>query len=650
MLAIGIWTLGEIRGQEFRLASPDGQVRVEISLQDQLRFRVLQGDRSILEEVSPALHLENDLQPGVSPRLARESRESHKEILTPVVPLKSSSVLDEYNELLLDFKGKYSLRFRAYDNGLAYRFETGLREEVRIRNERMDIRFSEDYIVYYPEEEKLTTNYEHLYRVMQISEIKENSFCSLPVLFATGDKGSLLITEADVHDYPHMFLEKSPHGFGSKFPKQVLSGLPEEGETGNVREDPVTADYIALTDGARTFPWRVFVLAREASDLLECNLVWQLSRPLKLKETDWIRPGKVAWEWWNASNLKGVDFETGVNTATYKYYIDFAHEYGLEYILIDEGWSVSRPNIKDQVEDIDVVKLVRYGEERDVGIILWVYWSPLDRELNEILDLYRDWGVKGIKIDFMNRSDQYMVNFYERVVREAAKRKMVVDFHGAFKPGGLRRAYPNLLNYEGVRAMEYCKWSRDITPEHDLTVPFIRMVAGPMDYTPGAMDNAQEHSFFPRHPRPMSQGTRCHQLAMFVLYEAPFQMLADSPTKYYLEDEFTRFLSRIPTVYDESIVLEAEIADYLVMAKRNGDAWYIGGMTDWTPRSFEIKMHFLAEGEYRMEIFEDGINAEKWASDYKRTVQTVNSDDQVSIRMSKGGGWTAILTREPGQE
>ncbi len=632
-----------LRGQPARkhiLSSPDGGIRAEIRLEDRILIRVWQGEALVLDGISPGLSLKGGRHPGRDPRLKDAVQSSHKEILKPVVPVKSSEISDHYNELLLAFRDHYSLRIRAYQNGITYRFETGLRDEILVEDETVDLEFAGDYTVYYPEEQSLISHYERVYQVKQISEIEEKSFCSLPVLFKTGAGSFLLITEADLYDYPCLFLERSGKGFASKFPKYVLEAEQSGDRKESIRKE---AAYIARTQGERSFPWRVFVLADDPSDLISCNLVWQLSRPLQLENTGWIRPGKVAWEWWNAMNVKGVDFESGLNTATYKYYIDFASRFGLEYILMDEGWSRSTTNIREPAEDIDLQALIRYGQEKGVGIILWALWKPLEEDLTGILDLYRDWGVKGIKVDFMQRADQYMVNYYERVAREAAARELLVDFHGAFKPGGLRRAYPNVVNYEGVKGMENNKWSHDISPQHDLTIPFIRMVAGPMDFTPGAMDNAQKENFFPRYMRPMSQGTRCHQVAMYVIYESPIQMLADNPTNYLMDETCTRFIARIPTVWDETVVLEAQVAESLVVARRRGNAWYIGGMTDWTARSFEIPLDFLPDGEYRIEILQDGVNAEKWASDYKRIETGVSPGDTIRIKMAKGGGWAAII-------
>lgn len=638
-----ILSFTNLRGQPARehvLSSPDGGIRTEIRLEDRILIRVWQGEALVLDGVSPVLSLKGGRHLGRDPRLKDAVQSSHKEILKPVIPVKSSGISDHYNELLLAFRDHYSLRIRAYPNGITYRFETGLRDEILVEDETVDLEFAGDYTVYYPEEQSLISHYERVYQVKQISEIEEKSFCSLPVLFKTGAGSFLLITEADLYDYPCLFLERSGKGFASKFPKYVLEVEQSGDRKEIIRKE---AAYIARTEGERSFPWRVFVLADDPSDLISCSLVWQLSRPLQLENTGWIRPGKVAWEWWNAMNVKGVDFESGLNTATYRYYIDFASRFGLEYILMDEGWSRSTTNIREPAEDIDLQALIRYGQEKGVGIILWALWKPLEEDLTGILDLYRDWGVKGIKVDFMQRADQYMVNYYERVAREAAARELLVDFHGAFKPGGLRRAYPNVVNYEGVKGMENNKWSHDISPQHDLTIPFIRMVAGPMDFTPGAMDNAQKENFFPRYMRPMSQGTRCHQVAMYVIYESPIQMLADNPTNYLMDETCTRFIARIPTVWDETVVLEAQVAESLVLARRRGNAWYIGGMTDWTARSFEIPLDFLPDGEYGIEILQDGVNAEKWASDYKRIETGVSPGDTIRIEMAKGGGWAAII-------
>lgn len=406
-----------------------------------------------------------------------------------------------------------------------------------------------------------------------------------------------------------------------------------------------TADYIAKTNGERNFPWRVFTITQEDSKLVESNLVYKLSRPLELDETDWLKPGKVAWDWWNANNIYGVDFRAGLNTDTYKYYIDFAAKYGLEYIILDEGWSKSNTNLMEFNPDLNVKELVDYGEKKGVGVIIWMLWKPLDENMDTLLDKFSEWGVKGIKVDFMKRADQYMVNFYERVARKSAKRKLLVDLHGSFKPVGLRRAYPNLITSEGVDGLEVNKWASDITPEHNLILPFTRMVAGPMDYTPGAMTNANKKSFRPIFDSPMSMGTRCHQLAMYVVYESGLQMLADSPSNYYKEPESVEFISKIPVVWDETKVLDAKVSDYILIARKKDEKWYVGAMTDWEARTLEIDFDFLDKGNYRITIMKDGINADRNGMDFKKITKEITKDSQLNIKMAPGGGWAAIIEK-----
>jgi alpha-glucosidase len=361
-------------------------------------------------------------------------------------------------------------------------------------------------------------------------------------------------------------------------------------------------------------------------------------------DASWVRPGKISWEWWHSLTLYGVDFESGVNTATYKYYIDFAAETGLEYILLDEGWSVSTLNIKEPRPEVDLRELIRYGREKGVGVILWTLWNPMKKDLEGILDTYRDWGVKGIKIDFMQRSDQEMVRFYEEIARECFDRQLLVDFHGSFAPKGLQRRYPNVMTFEGVYGMENDKSSVDISPAHDCVLPFTRMVAGPMDYTPGATKNSTRGDFHMSWTQPMSQGTRAHQAALYVVFESPLQMLCDSPSHYMRTPEFTRFIAAVPTVWDETRGLHASAGEYVCVARRNGEGWYIGAITDWTGRDMEVSLDFLGEGRYTMRSFEDGVNAGSYASDFRVAEREVSRGDKITMRLAPGGGWAAILT------
>jgi alpha-glucosidase len=641
-----LMSINSLFSKDIEVLSPEGEIRVVIHVNENITWSAFYKDKQIMDKNLISLETDDRVL-GLKPVLRRSKTNKINEEYTAVVPTISSTVKDVCNELELTFKKKYKIYFRAYDNGIAYRFETSLRDEIEVVSEKAEIHFPGDFISYFPQEESLISHYERLYLKKKISAIKEKEFCSLPVLFRSDQHINILVTEADLFDYPCLFLEKTAErSFTAKFPKVVLETRPEGGVSDRNQDILKEADYIAKTKGKRTFPWRVFCISDNDNDLLTNDLVFQLSRPLIPEKTDWLKPGKVAWDWWNALNVYGVDFKSGINTKTYKYYIDFASEYGLEYIILDEGWSTSTTDIMGYKPQVNVEEIIKYGDEKGVGIILWVLWKPLDDNLKEVLDLYKKWGVQGIKVDFMQRADQYMVHYYEKVAREAAEREMIVDYHGAFKPAGLRRAYPNVVNYEGLKGLENTKWSKDITPEHDVTLPFIRMVAGPMDYTPGAMDNAHMKNFAARNSRPMSMGTRCHQIAMYVIYESPLQMLCDNPSNYYREKECTEFISKIPTVWDETIVFESKVAEYLALARRNGETWYIGAMTNDTERDINISFSFLQDGDYNIEIIRDGINADRMAQDYEKIEQVISNKDAMKIHLASGGGWAAIISKK----
>ncbi len=460
------------------------------------------------------------------------------------------------------------------------------------------------------------------------------------------DHAKVLFTETALHNYPGMFLRGNLNNtLDATYPKYILKLHNSEKRPDRTEIIDEEAAYIAKINGAMEFPWRVFIISDDDRAFVESNLAYQMARPQVISDTKWIKPGKVAWDWYNANNIFGVNFKSGINTATYKYYIDFASKNNLEYIIIDEGWTKTTTNLLEMNPEIDIKELIKYGNEKNVGIILWVLWKPLDQNTDEILKLYQSWGAKGVKVDFMQRNDQYMVETYEKIAKKCAENKLIVDFHGAFKPSGLRREYPNVVNYEGVKGTENHKWSKDITPEHNVTLPFIRMVAGPMDYTPGAMSNEHEKFHSINFNRPVSIGTRAHQVAMYVVYESPLQMLCDNPSVYYREQETVNFISQIPTVWEETKVLHAKVGDYIIVARKNGNNWYIGGMTDAAAREFEVDLSFLDGGDYNMQVYKDGINVDMFAQDYKVETSKVNKSNKVMATMSKGGGWSAILTK-----
>lgn len=642
LLAILLMALITITSaQQYTISSPNKSIQLTIHFADFLAFDVDFHDKTIIKGSRISMEVDGEQPIGLSPSFKKKTERSIQQQLYPLVPTKTSSILDEYNEVKLEFNRNYYLIFRAYNDGVAYRFGTTFKEEVIIKKEIFHLAFDKETSAHFPGEQSLISHYERYYLPTRLDTLDPEKFCSLPVLMTTNNI-RILLTEADVYDYPCMFM-KGSNGWAldSKFPKAVMSATPQPGR-GDRNQVISNEAFIAKTTGTRDFPWRVMIITDEDATLFESNLVYQLSSSNRLQNTDWIQAGKVAWDWYNANNIYGVDFKAGINTETYKYYIDFASEFGLEYIILDEGWSQTTLNISESISEIDIEELVHYGNEKNVGIILWVLWGPLDADL-EVLETYKNWGVKGIKVDFMQRADQYMVNFYERVAKKAAENYLIVDFHGSFKPTGLRRAYPNVLTYEGVKGNENNKWSQGITPNHNLTLPFTRMVAGPMDYTPGAMRNANPNNHYKSWLRPMSIGTRCHQVAMYVIFESPLQMLCDSPSNYLKEKESTGFIAQIPTTWEETKVLEAKLGEYVLVARKNSGKWYIAAMTN-DEREFEVDFSFLPIGKYTLRFMQDGKNADRFAEDHTFANEEITPDNRLNIRLSQGGGWVGIIT------
>lgn len=624
----------------YDLVSPDGKVKVAVEIGEGIEYSLSYDDEEIL--APSRIGLEFKGKP-LSYSVRKVTRRTIDQMHYAVVPVKARENREHCNELKIAFKGNWAVVFRAYDDGVAYRFETSFNDaEVYVTDETAEYVFAEDNDVYWANEKNpdFITHCEAFFREIKLSEIVREQYAYLPVSMKTPEGTRLVITEADMFDYPNMFLFGGDgQTLDAQYPEVILSY-----DMRTDRDVTLTqkADYIAKTDGTRTYPWRVMTIGDDRS-LLENNLAWMLSSKEYSDDLSWLRPGKISWEWWAMLNVYGVDFEAGVNTDTYKYYVDFAAEYGLEYILMDEGWSASTLNVVEPNPELDLAEIISYADSKGVGVVLWTLWTPMMKDMEGILDTYRDWGVKGIKIDFMQMCDQNMVNFYEDVARECFERHLLVDYHGAFKPAGLQRKYPNAMTYEGVYGMEHDKCSYDISPEHDLVLPFTRMVAGPMDYTPGATINATKEDFRERWEHPMSQGTRAHQAAIFIAFESPLTMMCDSPSNYYRNHEYARFLASIPTVWDETVALEAKAGDYLLMARRNGDVWYVAGLNDWTGRELQAILDFLGEGEYEAEIFSDGVNANRWAEDYRLERVKVRKGDALPVKMANGGGWAAII-------
>jgi alpha-glucosidase len=624
----------------YDLRSPDGRIEVRIRTAGQLRYDLLLKGTAVLENCTLSLDVEHQ-KLGVEPHVVEAKPSSHDEIVKPVVRQKFANIRDHYNELRLNMEDGYALVFRAYNEGAAYRFETSLREDkAKIYGEEAAFNFSSDFVVYYPQEDSFYSHNERKYLPQHLSEIAPQFIATLPAVVDIGGGAKLAIAESDLDDYPGLWLRGTGgNGLAATFPQYPLQLV----QTSDRDYKPVqTADYIAQTAGRRTFPWRVFGIADRDADLLTNEIVYLLERPSEIQDTSWIKPGKVAWDWWNDWNVDGVDFHAGINTKTYEYYVDFAAKYRIPYIILDDGW-YKLGNLLEVTPELNMQELIDYAKQKNVGIILWASWKTLDDQLIPALDQFQKWGVKGIKVDFMQRSDQIMIEYFSRVCREAAKRHMLVDYHGDQKPAVMMRTWPNLINTEGVRGMEWSKWSAESEPKHNVTLPFTRMFLGPMDYTPGAMRNATRATFRPINSQPMAMGTRCHQLAMYVVYEAPLQMLSDSPSNYLREPEAMEFLGAVPTEWDDTKVLDAKIAEYVVVARRNGKDWYIGAMGDWTPHTLEIDLSFLPDGNFTMDAYQDGVNADRNASDYKKTSTSVNRGTKLKLKLASGGGWAARI-------
>ncbi|MBP7730182.1 MAG: glycoside hydrolase family 97 protein [Bacteroidales bacterium] len=626
--------------RDYKVSSPDGNIAVTVTVDKHISWVAAYKGEQILSSSRTAIILSDGRIPVENESVRKPLTGKVNEIITPVVAHKRSSINDNYNYLTLTFRSGFGITFRIYNDGFAYRFESDIKDSLVIKNEISELSFPEGTVCWFPYESGFMSHNENTFVYSLLDSINAKHLASLPVLFKPKDV-NVLITESSIEEYPGMWLR----GAGGGRLTGVWPQYPAEERLIGDRNLRVTKteDYIARVAGERTYPWRVFIISKEDGGLIESDMVFRLAAPNRLKDTDWIKPGKVAWDWWNANNLYGVDFRAGINNQTYKYYIDFASKNKLEYVILDEGW-YRRGNVLDVVPGLDIPELCRYASERNVGIILWVVFKALDDKLDEALSKFEEWGVKGVKVDFMQRDDQKMVRFYYKIARKTAEHKMLVDFHGSYKPDGFIRTYPNAITREGVKGMEHSKWSKDVNPEHDVTIPFTRMVAGPMDYTPGAMVNMEKENFQPIYSRPTSQGTRVHQMAMYVIFESPLQMLSDSPSNYEREKECTDFIASVPVVWDDIKVLQAKTGDYILLARKSGRNWFVGGMTDWNARELELDLSFLEPGQYVMEVFQDGVNADRYASDYKHIVLEIDRGVKNKIYMAPGGGWVAKIS------
>ncbi len=624
----------------FNLLSPDKRIEVKIRTGARFQYDVLFKGTALLQNSTFSIDIDHNTL-GLQPKVKASKERSYDGTLEPPVRQKFAKIRENYNELRLTMEGNYAVVFRAYNEGVAYRLETSLPQpEVKVYGEESSFNFAGDYRVYYPQEESFFSHNERHYLPMNLATIAPSAIASLPAVVEASNGVKVAVAESDIEDYPGLWLRgTSGNGLAATFPPYPLKETLEKDRDFKVTQ---AADYIAVTRGTRSYPWRLMGIAEKDGDLITNQLVYLLARPSQIQDTSWIKPGKVAWDWWNALNIDGVDFKSGVNTQTYKYFIDFAAKYGIPYIILDEGW-YKLGNVLEVVPEVNMEELSAYAKQKNVGIILWMVWKTLDDQFDPAFAEFQKWGVKGLKIDFMQRNDQKLINFYYKTCAEAAKRHMLVDFHGGQGQITMTRTWPNMISGEGVRGLEWSKWSAETEPQHNITLPFTRMFLGPMDFTPGAMLNATKKDFSPVFDRPMSLGTRCHQLGMYVVFESPLQMLSDSPSNYLREPEMMEFLAPVPSVWDDTKVLDARIAEYALVARRSGKDWYVGAMTNWTARDLEVNLSFLPAGTFWLEAYADGVNADRIASDYKRTRTQITRDTKLKITLAPGGGWAARI-------
>lgn len=641
----------------YNIKSPDENISIDINVDSETLTYSVKHDNTLIIDKSPiTMELDNGTILGSNP-IVRNYRKETVDKLIKANFYKKEYVEDYYNEITISFKGNFNVQFRAYNDGVAYRFCTRFPKPITIINENVCYNFDEDYTIYVPyvnarksEEDFISkqffNSFENEYTITPISEMDSERLAFLPLLVSLKDGKKVVITEADLEDYPGTYLMKNKDNAYSL--KGIQAPYPKTEEQGghNMLQYLVKEreNYIARVQGTRDFPWRCMVISTEDKELANNDMVYRLASPSRIEDISWIVPGKVAWEWWNAWNICDVDFESGINNDTYKHYIDFASEYGIEYVILDEGWAVNKQaDLFQVIPEIDLEELVQYADSKGVGIVLWAGHYAIDRDMDAICKHYSDIGIKGFKVDFMDRDDQKVVNFYYRMAETAAKYHLLVDFHGAYKPTGLQRTFPNVLNFEGVFGLEQVKWGQNIDlVTYETSIPYIRMLAGPMDYTQGAMRNASKNNYRAVYSEPMSQGTRCRQLAEYVIFESPFNMLCDSPCNYRDEQECTKFIADIPTIWDETIVLDGKLGEYTIIARRSGERWYIGGITNWDEREINIDLSELNLKNNEGIEFRDGVNADKIARDYVKS-NIIIDNNMYNAKMSKGGGFVLIF-------
>ena len=634
--------------KKYVLSSPDGTLKVEISAGNELAYQVMHGNDTILSHSNIGLVLENGTIVGKTPRITGERRRKIKDnIESPFYRFKEFVATG--NELDLKLKGGFGIIFRAYNEGVAYRFYTTQSSDIIIKEEQAEFNFKEDYTAYLPyttnDKKPMAMAYQNVYDIIPLSKAQPK-LAFLPV---TVDCGSVKLTllESDLEAYPGMFVQSQQGKYGLK---GVFAPYPAKTDFYPWRKQEYvteTTDFISRSRGSRSYPWRVLAITEKDTDMPVNNLVYALASPNRIGDTSWIKTGKVAWDWWNDWNLKGVPFKAGINMDTYKYYIDFASRNGLEFIVLDEGWYDPKSgDMLTVIPELDLTELIAYGKSKGVEIVLWTVFNVLDSQLEAACKKYADMGIKGFKVDFLDRDDQTAVEMVYRIAEMTARYKLPLDLHGIYKPTGINRTYPHIINFESVFGMEEVKWTdiKNNMPLYDVTFPYIRMMAGPVDYTPGAMRNATKADWRAMYYTPASMGTRCHQLAAYIVHDSPFTMLCDAPTNYLNEQECVDFIASLPVEVDSTFIASGELGKYIVTVRKKDVNWYIGGMTNWDERDVQLDFSFLPEGmSYTAVLFKDGVNANKQAEDYRKETIRIDKDSRLTLHLASGGGFAMKL-------
>lgn len=634
--------------KKYVLSSPDGTLKVEISAGNELAYQVMHGNDTILSHSNIGLVLENGTIVGKTPRITGERRRKIKDnIESPFYRFKEFVATG--NELDLKLKGGFGIIFRAYNEGVAYRFYTTQSSDIIIKEEQAEFNFKEDYTAYLPyttnDKKPMAMAYQNVYDITPLSKAQPK-LAFLPV---TVDCSSVKLTllESDLEAYPGMFVQSQQGKYGLK---GVFAPYPAKTDFYPWRKQEYvteTTDFISRSRGSRSYPWRVLAITEKDTDMPVNNLVYALASPNRIGDTSWIKTGKVAWDWWNDWNLKGVPFKAGINMDTYKYYIDFASRNGLEFIVLDEGWYAPKSgDMLTVIPELDLPELIAYGKSKGVEIVLWTVFNVLDSQLEAACKKYADMGIKGFKVDFLDRDDQTAVEMVYRIAEMTARYKLILDLHGIYKPTGINRTYPHIINFESVFGMEEVKWTdiKNNMPLYDVTFPYIRMMAGPVDYTPGAMRNATKADWRAMYYTPASMGTRCHQLAAYIVHDSPFTMLCDAPTNYLNEQECVDFIASLPVEVDSTFIASGELGKYIVTVRKKDVNWYIGGMTNWDERDVQLDFSFLPEGmSYTAVLFKDGVNANKQAEDYRKETIRIDKDSRLTLHLASGGGFAMKL-------